>query len=54
MQESKYHECETVNKAKNISIEKINGYWTWVFWDDKKGNHGHGIGYCPYCGGTLD
>ena len=54
MQESKYHECETINKAKNISIEKINGYWTWVFWSDKKGNQGHGIGYCPYCGAKLD
>lgn len=46
---SKYHECETINKSENASIEKINGNWTWVFWNDKKGNQGHGIRYCPYC-----
>lgn len=26
MSESKYHECEIINKVENISIEKINGY----------------------------
>lgn len=51
---SKYHECKTINSTENISIEKINGFWTWIFWDDKKGNKGHGIGYCPYCGAKLD
>ena len=54
MQESQYHECETINKSENISVEKINGCWTWIFWNDKKGNQGHGIGYCPYCGAKLD
>lgn len=29
--EGKYHECEPINKAENISIEKINGHWTWIF-----------------------
>ena len=50
---SKYHECETINKSENISIEKINGNWTWIFWNDKKGNQGHGIEFCPYCGEML-
>lgn len=36
--ESKYHECETINKSENVSIEKIKGSWTWIFWNDKKGN----------------
>ncbi len=51
--DSKYHECETINKCDNVSIEKIKGHWTWIFWDDKKGNTGHGIRYCPYCGKDL-
>lgn len=49
----KYHECETINKFDKISIEKINGSWTWIFWSDKNGNRGHGIRYCPYCGKDL-
>lgn len=51
---SKYHECKTINKSENISIEKINGHWTWIFWNDKKGNQGHGIRYCPYRGNDLE
>lgn len=51
---SKYHECETINKSGNISIEKINGHWTWIFWSDKKENQGHGVRYCPYCGNDLE
>ena len=54
MQESKYHECDVINQADNISIEKIRKHWYWVFWNDKKGNQAHGIGYCPYCGDKLD
>lgn len=51
---SKYHECKTINKSNDVSIEKINGSWNWVFWNDKKGNQAHGIRYCPYCGKDSD
>ncbi len=54
---NKFHECKTIKNSNSdsnkISIEKINGSWTWIFWSDKKGNQGHGIRYCPYCGKDL-
>lgn len=51
--ENKQHKCKAMISSDNISIQKINGKWYWVFWDDKKGNKAHGIGFCPYCGKNL-
>ena len=51
--QSEYHECKTINEYDEISIEKIDGSWIWIFWNDKKGNRGYGIRYCPYCGKEL-
>ena len=47
------HECKTMSSFDKISIQKHDGKWYWVFWDDKKGNTAHGIRYCPYCGKSL-
>ncbi len=52
--EERYHECKILQTHDDISIQKIKGYWNWVFWNDKKGNRAHGIGYCPYCGAELN
>lgn len=52
--ENKYHECKAMQTASDISIQKIKGHWCWVFWNDKKGNQAHGIGFCPYCGERLE
>lgn len=43
-----------MKKSNKISIEKINGKWLWIFWDDKTENQCHGIRYCQYCGKYLD
>lgn len=46
---SKFHECEVLKKRDNVSIQKIQGSWYWVFWNEKNGNEAHGITHCPYC-----
>lgn len=51
---NKYHECKAMRTVDDISIQKIKGRWYWVFWNDKKGNQAHGIGFCPYCGEQLE
>lgn len=50
----KQHECNAMRNADSISIERHDGKWYWIFWDDKKGNSAHGIAYCPYCGEKLN
>lgn len=50
----RYHECEALANEDIISIQKIDGKWGWVFWDDRKGNQAHGIAFCPYCGKDLN
>lgn len=52
--QSNCHECNALRSIDNISIQNIKGRWCWVFWDDKKGNQAHGIGFCPYCGEKLE
>lgn len=29
--QSEYHECKTINEYDEISIEKIDGSWIWIF-----------------------
>ena len=50
----KIHECDVLKRTKvKLTIEKINGDWLWVYWNEKEGNTAHGIRYCPYCGEEL-
>lgn len=49
----RYHDCKALRNIDDISIQKIKKHWYWVFWNDKKGNQAHGIGFCPYCGKRL-
>lgn len=53
-EQNKFHECEMLEKQNNISVQKINGSWFWVFWSEKERNQAHGIICCPYCGKRLD
>lgn len=47
-----YHECKALRNVDDITIQKIQGNWCWVFWG-KKRNQAFGIGFCPYCGKPL-
>lgn len=49
------HECELLKRTKvNITIEKREGQWLWVFHQDNQKSMAHGIVYCPYCGAKLE
>lgn len=50
----RFHECKHLDTIQSVTIQKINGRWLWVFWDDKKGNTAHEISHCPYCGKSLE
>lgn len=48
-----FHECESIMTSNDISIQKLNETWVWVFLSDNIGIQAHGIRYCPYCGEKL-
>lgn len=48
------HECEILrNSNVEITIEKINNQWLWVYYEKNGKATAHGIKYCPYCGEEL-
>ncbi len=51
--ESKYHQCEILDNTDDITVQKVNEKWTWIYWGQKK-TEGHVIKFCPYCGKKLE
>lgn len=56
MIKTKKHTCEKLRKhqkEKDVTIEKSNTIWFWVFWGEKS-CCSHKVDYCPYCGEKLE